>query len=288
LPIKIKPYAMMTISRSICLCLITLLFGLSCSNNEKAASHSSNEKATSHSSDSGIKVLETTIERQNDETRSKNKFEVRLLLPVEKSGFLRVDEEQTSFTKVVDNSGGDLLEAHKKENEKNAGKWWHDPSMITDYGEHPFEPGIWTDITLEAAPALAANNVTLTGRIVLQYDTGKTQTDTLADLPIKMDLEENGIETKIGKVLIYGTGSVVTDNETYWSYNVEGDADMLMVEILGNNDTIKMKESTQGRGVTSTGFALHESTDLETVTLKIVYRIIRNEEILLGLTLNVD
>ena len=270
---------MMYMSRSISLCLLTLLFVLSCSNNEKASSHSS---------DSGIKVLETTIERQNDETRSENTFEVRLLFPVEKSGFLRIDEYRTSLSKVIDDSGNDLLEAHKKENEQNAGKWWHDPSMITDYGKHPFEPGIWTDITLKSVPAPDADKVTLSGNIILQYDTGETQTDTLADLPLKMDIETEGVETKIGKILIYGTGSVITDDTRYWSYNVKGDADILNVEVLGNDDTRIMKESTQGRGVTSTGFALHESTDVETVSLKITHRIIRNEEIPVDLTLNLD
>jgi len=273
----------MTIFNSFVLCLLVLSSVTGCSNDDKTSSESSVSN-----SDSAIKVLETTIERQNDEIRAKDMFEVRLLLPKTKNNFLKIDKKHSTLYKVVDDSGNDLLEANKKENEQNAGKWWHDPSMITDYGKHPFEPGIWTDITLKSVPAPDADKVTLSGNIILQYDTGETQTDTLADLPLKMDIETEGVETKIGKILIYGTGSVITDDTRYWSYNVKGDADILNVEVLGNDDTRIMKESTQGRGVTSTGFALHESTNVETITLKITHRIIRNEELPIDLILYLD
>lgn len=273
----------MNIFNSLFLSVLVLSFVLGCSNDDKGSADS-----LVSNSDSGIKVLETTIERDNDEIHSKNLFEVRLLLPKTKDDFIKIDKKHSTLYKVVDDSGTDLLDAHKEENSKAIGKWWHAPYMITGYGKHPFEMGIWADITLKSVPAPHAGKVTLSGNMILQYDTGETQTDTLADLPLKMDLETEGVDTKIGKLLIYGTGIVITDDETYRRYNVNGDADILSVEVLGNNDTQKMKESTQGRGVTSTGFALHESTDVETVSLKITHRIIRNEEITVDLTLNLD
>ena len=103
-----------------------------------------------------------------------------------------------------------------------------------------------------------------------------------------MNLDTDGVETKIGSILIYGTGAVDTEDTRYWSYNVDGDIEIISVEVLSNNDTTKMLDSTGGRGVSSTGFALLESTDLEMVTLKIVSKVLRNEEIPLDLTLDLE
>ena len=267
----------MTIYKSITLCLAVQVVLIGCSNNEKPSANVS---------ESGIEVLETTIERQDDGEHIKDQTEITVLLPSTKKDFLKIDRQNSIISKAVDDTGVDLLKADARANEQSVGKWWHEPEIITAYGEHPFQDGIWVDITFSAVPSIDADQIDLTGNLVLQYDTGETKTDTLTNLPLKMDLETDGIETKIGKILVYGTGGVETEDARYWSYNVVGDAEIISVEVLGNNDTKNMLESTGGRGVSSTGFVLLQPTDLEMVTLKIVSRVLRNEEVPLDLTLN--
>lgn len=270
----------MTISKSITLCLAIQIVLIGCSNNEKPSASVS---------ESGIEVLETTIERQNGGEHIKDQLEFTVLLPSAEKDFFKIDQENSIISKAVDDSGVDLLEADAIEKEKSAGKWWHEPEIITAFGKHPYQEGIWLDITFSAVPAIDADQINLMGNLVLQYDTGETKTDTLSNLPLKMDLETDEVETKIGDILIYGTGAVETEDTRYWSYNVDGgNVEIISVEVLGNNDTTKMLDSTGGRGVSSTGFLLHESTDLEMVTLKIVSRVLRNEERPLDLTLDLE
>lgn len=269
----------MTIYKSITLCLAIQIILIGCSNNEKPSASLS---------ESGIELLETTIERQNGGEHIKDQLEITVLLPSAEKDFFKIDQENSIISKAVDDSGIDLLKADAIEKEKSAGKWWHEPEIITAYGKHPYQEGIWLDITFSAVPSTDADQINLAGNVVLQYDTGETKTDTLTNLPLKMDLETDGVETKIGDILIYGTGAVDTEGTRYWSYNVDGDVEIVSVEVLDNNDTSNMLESTGGRGVSSTGFVLHESTDLERVTLKIVSRVLRNEEVPLDLTLDLE
>lgn len=269
----------MNISKSITLCLAIQIVLIGCSNNEKASANLS---------ESGIKVLETTIERQNDGVSSKDRFEITILLPSTEKDFFKINRKNSTISKTVDESGVDLLKADAKEKEKTAGKGWHDPNIITAFGKHPYQEGIWLDITLNAVPSINADQINLTGNLVLQYDTGETKTDTLSNLPLQMDLETDGVETRIGNILVYGTGGVETEDARYWSYSVVGDVEIVSVKVLGNDDTSKMMESTGGRGVSSTGFVLLQPIDLEMVTLEIVYKVLQNEEIPLDLIVEIE
>ena len=75
---------MMNISKSIALCLAIQIVLFGCSNNEKPSANLS---------ESGIKVLETTIERQNDGVRSKDRFEITILLSTAEKDFFKIDWE---------------------------------------------------------------------------------------------------------------------------------------------------------------------------------------------------
>jgi|SRR6056297_33075 len=269
----------MNISKSITLCLAIQIVLIGCSNNEQPSANVS---------ESGIKVLETTIERQDEGEHIKDQSEIKILLPSTKKDFLKIDRQNSIVSKAVDDSGVDLLKADAKAKQESVGKWWHEPEIITGFGKHPFQDGVWVDITFSAVPSMDADQIELTGNLVLQYDTGETKTDTLSNLPLKMDLETDGVETRIGNILVYGTGGVETEDIRYWSYNVVGDVEIVRVKVLGNDDTSKMLESTGGRGVSSTGFVLLQPIDLEMVTLEIVSKVLQNKEIPLDLTVEIE
>ncbi|HLR76843.1 MAG TPA: hypothetical protein VK106_04235 [Balneolaceae bacterium] len=178
-----------------------------------------------------------------------------------------------------------LLAAHNKKQEKIKDKWYYDPAIITGSSSRDVAEGIRAEIKLKAAPAAGAKTITIKGNMVLDYATGNTKQYTLNNIPLKMDIESEGIQTEIGRVKIYPTAGITVNNTTYAKFNVSGDAPIIGVDVKGNDDTRKLRAATNIGAGTSTGIAFVDPP--KAVTLMVTVREIRTEEVPLNLTLSI-
>jgi len=152
----------------------------------------------------------------------------------------KLDKTKSVYTKIMDDTGFDLLAAEMDWEELN--KSWIDENnrLMIAYRE-PISggenPGIIVRSMLRVAPNAGAKTINIQGVIAMINVAESEQTYTLKDIPGQFEWGAPGVKTVIGEVKISKSGSLsVEDGVSFTKYQVVSDKPIVSVTITGGDD----------------------------------------------------
>jgi hypothetical protein len=149
------------------------------------------------------------------------------------------DPDKTVYTKIMDDTGFDLLSAQKKYEQKSEETGYGNIRLKINY-RSPIESneikGIKVSSTLAVIPKPGANMVSVKGVIAMINVADSEQKYTLKDIPTKSDWGP-GVQTEIGEVKITEAGSYEVDGGiSFTKYQVRSGQPIVSMTISGGDD----------------------------------------------------
>ena len=151
----------------------------------------------------------------------------------------KLDNSKSVFTKVMDDTGYDLLSAQKKYEDENEKKGYSYQKLKIEYtgpisgGE---KPGIKVNTRFGVAPKAGAKTVKIQGIIAMINVTESEQTYSLKDIPSQYEWGGPGVQTDIGEVKITDSGSYSNGEVSFTKYQVVSDKPITSITVIGGDD----------------------------------------------------
>jgi hypothetical protein len=151
-----------------------------------------------------------------------------------------LDQNKSVFTKVIDDTGFDLLAAQKAFEKSYDEKGYSYNKLGLAY-DGPInggvQPGIIVRSSLGVAPHSGAKSVTVQGVIAMINLRAGEETYTLKDVPSKYEWGGPGVQTDIGEVKITESGSFSFDGQSFSKYRIESGKPVTSVRVIGGDDS---------------------------------------------------
>lgn len=235
------------------------------------------------------KVSRLEIRSAIREISSKPYIAVEVYVPMDLSGFAidnPVDFEKSSITVFQDNTGTDFLALHKKQQGQLRAQGYTANEKIFQFGgvaDYGKNKDIKVIFKANAAPAPNATEIKISGTAILNFLRGNENKVTeINNIPVEMEYDSPGIETKLGFIKIEDAGSATIEEDKYQKFRVVGGSTPIVgVEVIGGDDSDKVNMW----GMNANEFIVKDIP--ETVSLKISYNSFKKVEVPIDLSFSI-
>jgi hypothetical protein len=234
-------------------------------------------------------VLRFEVVKGPDGTESRTGIDIYIPLDITHLDFNNpINADRTRLVAVKDDTGGDLLAAHRAIEAEwiEQGYAVESPISFAGVGDYANEKDAKVGILLKAAPTGGAKVISVEGTVALNFiDASSAKNTTLNGIPIEMAWDSLGVDTPIGPVKIEPASSMSTDDAHYQGYQViSPNAPIIAVGVVGGDASAEVR--AMGMGL-EPGMFIIKGDAPRTVDLEVTYAATETKEIPFNLSFGV-